>query len=71
MITGVKQGWLDAATYGPAARRAWLGLVAELDADANLRADNSCAMMRVRCVRYISTARTLTFCPFYSLYLYR
>jgi len=35
MITGVKQGWLDAATYGPAARRSWLGLVAELDADAN------------------------------------
>jgi rhamnogalacturonyl hydrolase YesR len=37
MITGVTQGWLDAATDGPAARRAWLGLVAELDADANLR----------------------------------
>lgn len=36
MTTGIKQGWLDAATYGPAVRRAWLGLVAHLDADANL-----------------------------------
>ena len=26
-VTGVKRGWLDAATYGPAARRAWIGLV--------------------------------------------
>lgn len=37
MVTGVKEGWLDAATYGPAARRAWLALVGELDADANVR----------------------------------
>ena len=36
LITGVKQGWLDAATYGPAARRGWLALVAGLDADARL-----------------------------------
>ena len=36
-ITGVKEGWLDADTYGPAARRAWLALVTYLDADANLR----------------------------------
>jgi rhamnogalacturonyl hydrolase YesR len=36
MITGVKNGWLDAATYGPAARKAWLGLVKQLDADANV-----------------------------------
>jgi len=26
-ITGVKQGWLDDATYGPAARKAWLSLI--------------------------------------------
>lgn len=38
MVTGVKQGWLDAATYGPAARRAWLGLVQHLDAEANVDA---------------------------------
>ena len=25
MITGVKNGWLDEKTYGPAARKAWLG----------------------------------------------
>ena len=36
-ITGVKEGWLDAATYGPAARKGWLGLITYLDADANLR----------------------------------
>lgn len=37
MVTGVKEGWLDEETYGPAARKAWLALVALLDADANLR----------------------------------
>jgi unsaturated rhamnogalacturonyl hydrolase len=37
MITGVKSGWLDAKTYGPAARKAWLGLIKYLDADANVR----------------------------------
>ena len=26
-ITGVKEGWLDAAGYGPAARKAWLSLI--------------------------------------------
>ena len=36
-IAGVKEGWLDAETYGPAARRAWLALVTYVDADANLR----------------------------------
>ena len=36
MVTGVKNGWLDAPTYGPAARRAWLGLVKHIDADGNI-----------------------------------
>lgn len=36
MVTGVKKGWLDAKTYGPAARKAWLALVKHLDANANL-----------------------------------
>jgi rhamnogalacturonyl hydrolase YesR len=36
MVTGVKSGLLPAKTYGPAARRAWLGLVAHLDG-ANVR----------------------------------
>ena len=31
MVTGVKNGWLDAATYGPAARKAWIGLVGYID----------------------------------------
>jgi len=37
MVSGVKEGWLDGPTYGPAARRAWIALVSELDAGANLR----------------------------------
>lgn len=37
MITGVKNGWLDEKTYGPAARRGWLGLVKYLNPDANIR----------------------------------
>ena len=36
-ITGVKEGWLDEKTYGPAARQSWLALTSYLDADANLR----------------------------------
>jgi unsaturated rhamnogalacturonyl hydrolase len=37
MVTGVKNGWLDRSTYGPAARKAWLGLVTYLDKDGNVR----------------------------------
>jgi unsaturated rhamnogalacturonyl hydrolase len=36
MITGVKNGWLERKTYGPAARKAWLGLVQHLDKDAKV-----------------------------------
>ena len=36
-VTGVKKGWLDEKSYAPAARKAWLALVAQLDADANVR----------------------------------
>jgi len=36
-ITGVKEGWLDADTYGPAARKAWLTLTSYLDENYNLR----------------------------------
>ena len=31
MVTGVKNGWLDGASYGPAARKAWIGLVGYVD----------------------------------------
>jgi len=31
MITGVKHGWLDAATYGPAARKSWIAVVGYVD----------------------------------------
>ncbi len=41
MITGVKKGWLDPGPYGKAARAAWLGLVKNLDGNANVA--NVCA----------------------------
>ena len=31
LITGVKHGWLDAATYGPAARKSWIAVVGYID----------------------------------------
>jgi unsaturated rhamnogalacturonyl hydrolase len=31
MITGVKNGWLDASTYGPAARKAWIAVTGYID----------------------------------------
>jgi unsaturated rhamnogalacturonyl hydrolase len=37
MITGVKNGWLDAATYGNAARKGWLGLVSYINENADVR----------------------------------
>ncbi len=30
LVSGVRRGWLDVDTYGPAARAAWLGLVAQV-----------------------------------------
>jgi unsaturated rhamnogalacturonyl hydrolase len=37
LVEGVKRGWLEPQTYGPAARKAWLALVPYVDADANIR----------------------------------
>ena len=36
MITGVKNGWLDAATYGPAARKAWIAVAGYIDQNDNI-----------------------------------
>ncbi len=36
MITGVKNGWLDAKTYGPAARKAWIAVVGYIDQNNNV-----------------------------------
>jgi len=36
MITGVKQGWLDAETYGLAARKGWLALIKYIDENADI-----------------------------------
>lgn len=37
MITGVKNGWLDKNSYGPAARKAWLALITYIDENNNIR----------------------------------
>ncbi len=37
MVTGVKEGWLDAKTYAPAARKGWLGLVSYLEPNGDIR----------------------------------
>src|SRR4029077_5039944 len=37
IVTGVKNGWLDKNSYGPAARKAWLGLITYIDPDAEVR----------------------------------
>lgn len=37
MITGVKNGWLDASSYGPAARRGWLALLQYLNENGEIR----------------------------------
>jgi unsaturated rhamnogalacturonyl hydrolase len=36
LITGVKNGWLDETTYGPAARKAWLGVVGYIDQNGDV-----------------------------------
>ncbi|MGA7340567.1 MAG: glycoside hydrolase family 88 protein [Terracidiphilus sp.] len=36
LITGVKNGWLDAATYGPAARKAWIAVTGFIDQNDNV-----------------------------------
>ena len=35
-LVGVERGWLDAETYGPAARKAWLALCSHLDTFGNI-----------------------------------
>lgn len=37
LITGVKNGWLDADEYAPAARKAWLALVTYIDENGAVR----------------------------------
>ncbi|MGX5817866.1 glycoside hydrolase family 88/105 protein [Chitinophaga lutea] len=37
MITGVKNGWLDEKTYGPAARKAWLRLITYINENDDIR----------------------------------
>jgi unsaturated rhamnogalacturonyl hydrolase len=36
LITGVKYGWLDAKTYGPAARGAWIAVAGYIDQNQNV-----------------------------------
>jgi unsaturated rhamnogalacturonyl hydrolase len=37
LIIGVQHGWLDAAEYGPVARRGWIGLCGKINPDGNVR----------------------------------
>jgi rhamnogalacturonyl hydrolase YesR len=41
LITGVKNGWLDAATYGPAARKGWIAVTGFIDQNNDVT--NICA----------------------------
>jgi rhamnogalacturonyl hydrolase YesR len=36
MVSGVKRGWLDSETYGPAARHAWIALAGYVDQNADV-----------------------------------
>jgi rhamnogalacturonyl hydrolase YesR len=36
MITGVKNGWLDGPTYGPAARKAWIAVTGYIDQNGDV-----------------------------------
>ena len=36
-VTGVKHGWLDEATYAPAARKGWLALIQYINANGDIR----------------------------------
>lgn len=37
LITGVRRGWLDVEKFGPAARRAWIGLVAKVNGSGQVQ----------------------------------
>ncbi len=36
IITGVENGWIDEKTYGPAARKGWLGLIKYIDQNGDI-----------------------------------
>ncbi len=36
MISGVKEGWLDGKTYGPAARKSWIAVVGYIDQNGDV-----------------------------------
>jgi rhamnogalacturonyl hydrolase YesR len=36
LITGVRNGWLDAATYGPAARKGWIAVAGYIDQNQDI-----------------------------------
>ena len=36
MITGVKHGWLDGKTYGPAARKSWIAVAGYIDQNSDI-----------------------------------
>jgi unsaturated rhamnogalacturonyl hydrolase len=59
-ITGVKNGWLDAETYGPAARKAWLALVQNyIDENGNVRDVCQGMGQRVSVEAYLAARKVL------------
>jgi rhamnogalacturonyl hydrolase YesR len=71
MITGVKNGWLDKATYGAAARKGWLALVTYINQNdeltevcegTNIKNDRNHYMQRKRIVGDLHGQAPLIWC---------
>jgi len=71
MITGVKNGWLDAKTYGTAARKGWLALITYINANdeltevcegTNIKNDRNHYMQRKRIVGDLHGQAPLLWC---------
>jgi len=70
-ITGVKNGWLDAKTYGTAARKGWLGLITYINQNdeltevcegTNIKNDRNHYMQRKRIVGDLHGQAPLLWC---------
>jgi len=70
-ITGVKNGWLDAKTYGAAARKGWLGLITYINQNdeltevcegTNIKNDRNHYMQRKRIVGDLHGQAPLLWC---------
>lgn len=57
--TGVKEGWLDAATYGAAARKAWLSLITYINNDGYITEVCEGANNKNDCQYYLDRKRNI------------